>query len=337
MAALSDLSIGFKKEAAYGTPVTVDRWLEHLPGETLNYVNNHSQTRTLRVGSSGIDQGGRRRFPTKEGAGDFSVPLSTKGMGALWELLLGTSVSNLVSGSTYQQNHTLISGSLVPSATIQKAVVAADGTVQPYTFAGCVSSGFEVSITPEASTLRTSWDIRSLATATAYTSPSYVAGANLFDWIDAAPAAGGTLTMPTTTALATGLTALTNVKSFTLSYSRELSNARWLMGAAGLKARQTAGYGTLTWTLETEVTDTVFRDLHLAGTATPITVTLTSPDALTAGYATLQFTLPQCWVESELPKQGGGEVPTVTYSGMATFNGTDAPLTVTHRTADTAL
>ena len=334
MANIADVSVGFKKETVYGTPVTVDRWLEFLD-ESLDYKIEEKQAQTLRVGASAVDLGSRRSWPTKQGSGDFTVPLMSKGMGTLFELIMGTSVSTLVSGTTYQQNHTLGSG-LLPSATIQKGLVMADGTVAPFTFAGAVCSGFEISVTPDASTLKTSWDLRSLATATAYATPSYPTGV-MFDWSQAAPAYSGTLTMPTTTALATGTTAITNVRDFSVAVSHGLAADRFNMGGSGLKAKPVPGRRTITGSITVEYTDAVLRDAHLNSTANPLTLTLTSAETLSTGTSQFQITLPQTYITGQMPKVNGGNLITTQFSFAATFNGTDAPITASIRTADTAL
>lgn len=336
MANIQDVSVGFKKESVFGTPVTVDRWLE-FTDESLDYKWEPKQGGGLRVGS-GVALGSKRSHPTGQGSGDFTVPLTSKGMGTLLELALGTSGSTLVSGTTYQQNHTINTASLMPSATIQKGIVDAGGTVHPYTFAGCVCSGFEIAVPQnDIATLKTSWDIRSLATATAYTSPSYPSGGVQFDWGMAAPAYAGTLTMPTTTAIASGTTAVSNVRDFTLSVNNNLTTDRFNMGQSGLKAKQVQGVREISGSITVEYTDDVLRDAHLGKTSAPLTVTMTSTESLSSGYSTFQIVLPQVWITGVMPKVNGGNLVTTTFSFDATYNGTDNPLTCCVRTADNAL
>lgn len=335
MANIQDVSIGWKKESVFGTAVTVDRWLE-FDDESLDYNWAAKQGGSLRVGS-GVALGSRRSWPVGTGGGDFSLPLTSKGLGTLLELAMGTSASNLVSGTTYQQNHTLING-ILPSATIQKGIVDASGTVHPYTFAGCTCTGFEISVpNAEIATLKTSWDIRSLATATAYTAPSYPSGGVQFDWGMAAPAAGGTLTVPTTTVIASGATALTNVRDFTVAVDNAVAADRYNMGAAGLKAQQVPGVRAITGSITVEYTDDVLRDAHLSKTAMPLTLTMVSGESLSTGYSTLQVVLPQVWITGQMPKVNGGNLVTTTFTFDATGNGTNSPLYIVLRTSDSAL
>lgn len=336
MANIQDVSIGWKKESVFGTAVTVDRWLE-FDDESLDYNWEAKQGGSLRVGSGGVALGSRRSYPTGTGGGDFTLPLTSKGMGTLLELAMGTSASSVVSGSTYQQVHTLSSGNL-PSATIQKAIVDASGAVHPYTFAGCTCSGFEISV-PQAdiATLKTSWDIRSLATATAYATPTYPSGGVQFDWGMASPAAGGTLTVPTSTAIASGTTALTNVRDFSLSLATTLAADRYNMGQGGLKAQQAAGGRVPSGTITVEYTDDVLRDAHLGKTSMPLTLTMVSGESLSSGFSTFQIVLPQIWITGPLPKVNGGNLPTTTFAWEATKDATNAPLYIVLRTSDSAL
>jgi hypothetical protein len=185
--------------------------------------------------------------------------------------------------------------------------------------------------------MKTSWDIRSLVTATAYTSPTYPAGGVQFDWAMGAPAYGGTLTMPTATVLATGTTAITNVRDFTLTVANNLTTDRFNMGGGGLKAKQVQGIRAISGSITVEYTDDVLRDAHLTKTPAPLTLTMTSTESLSAGFSTFQITLPQVWVTGVMPKVNGGNLVTTTFNFEATSNGTDAALTVSVRTSDAAL
>ena len=335
MANVQDVSVGWKKETTFGTAVTVDRWLE-FDDESLDYGWEAKQGDSLRVGS-GVALGSRRSWPTGTGGGDITVPLTSKGMGTLLELAFGQGASTLVSGSTYQQNFTLVDG-LLPSATIQKGLVDAAGTVHPYTFAGCSCSGFEINI-PQAgiATLKTSWDLRSLSTATAYAAPSYPSGGVQFDWGMAAPAYAGTLTAPTTNALASGTTAIANVRDFNLKVDNKLATDRYNMGQAGLKAKQVPGRREISGSITVEYTDDVLRDAMLGKTAAPLTVTMTSAESLSTGFSTFQLVLPQIWVTGALPKVNGGNLITTSFAFTATDNGTVEPLYCCLRSSDTAL
>ena len=338
MALQTDLSVGFKKESTYGTKVTVDRFLEFLPDESLDYEWQVINSKGLKVSNTGVARSSRRVRTTSQGSGDVEFELVTKGMGTLFEALMGSGTSTLVSGSTYQQNFTLASA--LPSLTIQKGLVLADsgGTRNQYTFAGCVSTGFEINV-PNAdyATVKTSWDLRSFDTSTAYASPSYATTSG-YHWGIAAATVGGTVTAPTTTAIASGGTAVSNVRSFNLKVDHALSADRFNMGAAGLKAAPYAGVRVITGSIEMEHDSTTMHAALAADTELPITLTMTSTEALSTGFATFQVVLPACKLVKGLPKSNGGKVVTVSYEFEVLDNQVAAtPMYVVFRTSDSAL
>ena len=227
MANLQDCSVGLKAEGTYGTGVTVDRWHEFVD-ESFSIEPHRVQGMGMVV-SAPTAISSRRVTPTKDGKGDLTCELYSKGFGYLWTAALGSGTSTLVAVTTYQQN--FVHSSTPSSYTIQVGLVEAGGTVDPYTYLGCMVDSWEFNLSNAGlATLKTSWDIRDLATATAYTAPTYAASPTVYNYshgITSAMAVGGTITAPTTTALATGGTVVTNVRDFKLSYNKGLDDSRW--------------------------------------------------------------------------------------------------------------
>lgn len=338
MANLQDCSVGLKAESTYGTGVTVDRWHE-FDDESFILEPHRVQGSGAVVGAP-TDISGRRVTPTKDGKGDLSCELYSKGFGYLWSAALGAGVSTLVSGTTWQQNFT--HSSAPSSYTIQKGLVRADGTVDPYTFLGCMVSGWEFNLSNAGlAMLKTSWDIRDLATATSYTAPTYASAPTVFNYshgVTAAFAVGGTLTVPTTTALATGGTAVTNVRDFKLSYDKGLDDNRFTLGNAGLKSKPTAGKFKATGSFTAEYDSTTNRDAFLADTELSITLTLTTAVALSSGFEQFQIALPAVKLDKAVPVSNKGDLITVACDFTVLHNQVAAqPIYVVHRTSDSAL
>ncbi len=341
MAALSDASVGFGVESTFGTPVTVTRWYEFTDTD-LDVNKNVQQGKGLRVGSV-VDRSGRRVVTTADAGGSVTAELTTKGFGILWDAILGTTTSTLVSGTTYQQVFTPATGATLPLRTIQTGVPTDAGTIQPVTYTSATCESWEFSLDNDGiCTLKTAWDAKDWNTATAYTAPSYVAApVNLFHFgLSAASGMtiGGAVTVPTATALATGGTAVTNVRSFKLSGANTIAKDRFNLGGAGRKSRQVVGDRKITGELEVELTDAVVRDAFLAETDSAITLTLTSTESLSTGVAQFQIVIPVARFNGEIPKPNGDGLITL----KASFDVLDglvasAPLYVVHRTADTAI
>src|SRR5690242_4154169 len=115
MASPQDASVTFVNESTYNTPVTTTRALEFLD-ESVTYNKNIKQGQGLRVGGR-VARSARRVIPTSDAGGDISLECTSKGMGLLWQLCVGSGTSTVVSGSTYQQVFTL--ADTPPSATFQ--------------------------------------------------------------------------------------------------------------------------------------------------------------------------------------------------------------------------
>lgn len=335
MAGIQDSSVGIVNEVTYGTAVAVTRFLEFVE-ESFGWEKSTVQGAGLRVGGR-VPRTARRVVPKAMGTGGVTVEALSKGQGLLWEAALGTGTSTLVSTSLYQQNFTL--ADTLKSLTIQKGLVDASGTVQPYTFKGCVVSGVEFSVPQgEVATAKFDFDIRDLDTAVAYAAPSYPTGGTLFHFGQAAITIGGTVTAPTTTTLATGGTAATNVRDFTLSIDNGLSSERFNYGGGGRKAKPIPSLRAITGSITVELTDTVMRDAMLNETSVPIVLTLTGTETIGAGTSALQVVLSDCRIDGDLPVSNGTELVATTYNFTVLDNLTAAqPIYVCVRTADTAL
>lgn len=337
MAGTQDSSVGLKVESTFGTPVTVDRWVE-FTDESFAYEKVTKQGAGIRVGSR-VARSGRRVVTQTSGSGDLSVELCSKGLGTLLTACMGTGSSALVSGSTYQQLFTLSTAVAPPSYTVQKGVISSDGTVNPHTFNGGVVESFEISAgNGEIATLKSSWVFRDMLTATAYATPSYASSPSLFHFAQGAVTLGGTVTAPTSTALASGGTSVATVRDFSLSVDNKLTTDRYNYGGSGKMATPTYGLREVTGKMTLEYDANTIRDAYIADTALAATMTFTSSESLSSGSATFQIVLPEIKLNGEVPKANGTDLVTVDVEFDVLDNLTASqPLWLVVRTADTAL
>lgn len=334
MAGTQDCSIGFATESTFRTAATPTRWLEFLGDESLDYKKTVKQGQGLRVGSR-VARSGRRVVTSIGGGGDVTVEASSKGMGLLWQWLMGTGSSALVSGTTYQQLFTL--GDTPASLTIQKGIVEAGGTVDPITFLGCMASGFELEFgNADIVTVKASVDAADVTTATAYAAPSYPTSPNLFQFSNGSISTG-TLTAPTATALASAATPVGNVRGGSISVDHSLRDDRYNLGGAGKKSKQLHGLSAITGKLDVEYDSTTFRDAVLNETPMSLVLTWTA-GALSTGVETLQVVVPEIKFDGELPKMNGPDLitPSMSFTGLDNLTAAQ-PIWVVTRTADTAL
>lgn len=335
MADITSVSVGYGVESAFGTPATPTRWPEFTE-ESLDYTPITVQGEGMRVGSR-VSRSARHVIAGYDGGGGVTHEAFSKGLGIPLRAAFGTAVSTLVAGSTYQQNYTL--GTAPSPLTIQKGVVQADGTVLPHTFAGAMCRSLEMSVgVSDIVKLAFDWDIRSMATATAYTAPTYVTGGSLFHFMQGAIVIGGTVTAPTTTALASGGTSVGNITGFTFNLDNGMGDARRAFGGAGLKtAAAVRGMATMTGTVTAELTDTVLRDAVLANTDLAMVLTFTSTEALSTGVASMSLWLPDVRFSGPMP-QATGELVSLSLNYKAFDDLTaSTPVTLSIRTADSAI
>lgn len=335
-----DSSIGFKKESVYGTAVTVDRFLEYT-SESLDFERTFYQGQGLRPGSR-LARSGRRVMTKDGGSGDIELEVPSRGLGTFLEALFGTAGSALVSGALYQQLFTLTKSDYLPSLTIQEGVPRLGAeTVDAYTYKGCVNKSFEISMAnADVLKLKSSWHLREVDTSIAYATPSYPASQELFSFVGASLVIGGSVVVPTTTALATGGTAAGNIRDFSISVDQKLDDNGWNMGTQGKRSRRGAvGIAEVKGKLTAEYDSTTLRDAVANQTPLALRADFQANTDITAGNKpTVQIVLPDIRFESELPKVSGPDVTTQSLDFTA-FDGLVAAhaMYLAVRTADTAL
>jgi hypothetical protein len=340
MAGSLDHQVGTVAETTYGTPVTVTRFHEILPDSTHSWDPRPVQGEGLRTGAQ-FARLGRRAAGTGRGAGELKVEATSKGQGTLLEWAMGNGTSTLVSGTTYQQLFTTAppTSGLFPSRTIQYGVVEADasGTPDPYTYSGCMCTGWELSVEDGGLVqLSFSWDAYARATATALAAASYPTGLAVpFHFAQGALVIGGTLTAPTTTVLgsiAAGTTTA-NVRSLSLSVDNGMDVDRWVLGG---RNQPRSGVREATLSLTTEYTGSTWRDYLVAQGAVPFLATFTSTESLSTGTAVLQI----CGtgvVNAGADANPSTETPTEEIELQLLTPSSGYPLYAALRTADTAL
>ncbi len=250
--------------------------------------------------------------------------------------------SQLCSGSAYQQNTTLTTTDPIKAYTIQKGVpTIGGGTTQAVTFPGSVCTSLEISAaTGDIVKIKTGWKAREVRTDIAYAAPSYPTTPELFTFVDGAITIGGTLTQPTTTALATGGTVVANITDFSLSIDNKLDDGGFTFGGAGKRTRkQVVSLADVKGKLTAEYTDNTLRDAYLNQTGLAIVMTFQSTVQISAGvYPTLQIVISLAKLEGDIPNASGGKpiMQSIDYTVLDPATGVQ-PLTIVYRTSDTTV
>ena len=322
-----DCSVGLGIESVYGTAVARTRWFEFLD-ESFNYVKNVKQGVGLRVGSR-VARSGSRVVASAEGSGDLTIEAVTKGLGLLWQLGLGSGTSTLVSAGRYQQVFTL--GDVMPSATIQKGIPRADGTVDAYTFTGCMVESLTIDC-PNADNVKvkTSWNAKDMTTGAAYTAPSYATGPSVFTFAHGAVYSGA-LTAPTATALGSAATPVASIRSGSITIKHNLKTDRYNCGGGGRKEKPFAGIREISGSLVAEYADAAFRDAIVNDTS------MTLVKTFTAGADVLQIVIPDVRFDGDIVKASTDlAIQDIKWTGLDGLTAAQ-PIWIVCRTADTAL
>lgn len=335
MANLPDSQIGIKRETTYNTPVTVDRFYPYLSGTAGDWNTRQRQGQSIFVSTKRGWRGDRRVLPIGQGVITVKTELCSKQGGVLLDLCHGVSVVTAIAGGTQQNYTTSVTGTVLPSATIQLGKLRNDGTVDVETYSGCTAVSFELECPEDGIlTISVTFDARAFTTATALATAAYTAGAYLFDASQGSVTLGGAFTAPTTTVLGTATTAFGNFRSWKLAVDQSADLSRWVVGS---RNQPTVGMLTPTFSGDAEYNDTVLRTAYLAGTGIPVVLTHTTPEVVAPGFSQFSLAIPQLFLSAPILPPMGPDTTVVSVTGDVTFDGTRELFYTSVRTADTAL
>lgn len=315
--------LGMKSESVWGTPVTVDRFLDMISESIETEVETLGETF---LGQQNLTVGAARTIQ-KGASGDLELPFMTKGMGVLLKHMLGAAASAQV-GATGEYKHTFTqdaAGHRGLGLTVQIGRPMVGGTVQPFTFAGGKVTGWEISLEANgALTVTPSFAFASVATATALASPSYASGRVQFVAGNATLSWGG---------------ADICVNQFTITSDRDVDLERYCTSSTVRKEPLLTGQIGYQVEAEGEFTSLDQYNDFVAGTVKALVITIegdTIPDE-TNPYK-LVITIPAArLVDGASPTVEGPEIVPQPLTFEALSNGSDEIITIDYHTDDTAL
>jgi len=336
-----DSSIGLKKETSFAEAAVPDHFFEFI-SEDFSWNPTFNQSTAQRYGRR-VDAGDRRVLVKSEANGSLEVDMLAKGLGALFEAALGSASSAVASAPAYQQLIVPSSGNdFLPSYTIQKGIPMLGGGINPQTFKGCVCSGFELTVGNSGiPSLKFNWLGQDVDTSTAFQVPSYIASNQELSFVNGAIVLGGTLTVPTATALGSSTgTPAADIRDINFTWDNGLDGGGFNIGGKGKRTRPPAlglrsGKGTLT----AEYDNNTLRDAFLNQTDLALVLTFQAAQPIiTTYYPTVQIVIPNIRLEGELPKANGGDVVTQSVGYTLLDNRTATqPLYVAIVTTETAI
>lgn len=235
-------------------------------------------------------------------------------------------LTSVTAAFTYNDIGRPVSGTGIPASTTILSVESA------------------TSVTMSANATATATGV-SVTIGLAYATPSYptASGTEPFHYGQLRGTLGGTLTAPTTTALASvaSSTALATLRAYTLNVENEIADDRW--NGALQRNQPTIGTRGITLSIDTEYDSTTGARLREAQLTQadigPIVLTHTGVSLASGFNAVLQIVIPSAKIDSgaiPMPSDDKPIVTSVKYSVLDNLTAS-SPLYVVVRTADTAL
>lgn len=336
--ALDDF-VAMGDESTYGTAVTPTRAYPFVSGTEAEWLPQWRQGAGVFGGAGRTTMRGSRAFlASGRGVVTLKAELESRTGGVLARAAFGVGAASAITGGSVQVFHTQIPDLVLPSSTIQLRKIANNGTARVETFRGCTA--LKVTIEQPFNgipTIEVEFDALGYTTATTAVVPSYSTTSSLYDAMFAAVGYGGTLTVPTATTLASGLTVVTNWRSWKLELEQNGNDDGWVL-AGGTRSQPKVGAPTMKLTGEVEFNDQVLPDAYVAGTRSPWYCTWTLPEVVGAGFAQAQLVLPQIALTKGIPQVKPGEAPrTYPVEADVKHDGVNRDVYLVYRTADTAL
>lgn len=311
-------------ETTYGTFVTPTRGLE-FNSEGLVFNREKILSAGIRRGSY-VQRARRWVVNKKGGGGPATFELATKGFGLPLKHAMGAVVITTPGGATNARLHTHTLADLDDlSLTIQKGVPDVGGTTRPFTFLGCVCTGFEISCDVDGLLIFTpTFDAQDMVTSQALASSTFPSGDALTGYQQV-------------TIAVDSVDASVTAASFSVQHS--MKTDRYFLGSA-LKKRPIRNgnselSGSCTFEFESMAQANYFLDAA-PGAEIPVAM-LAAGDEIEPGQD-FEFGVvaAKAVFDGEVPVVAGPDVITLTAPFTVVDDDSAEPLVVTYQTTDTA-
>ena len=310
-----DTSVGLAPETTYGTFVAPTHFVEPT-SETLDL--------NLTVVNGTGMRPGRRTTTTRQRAvekrsvsGDIEVEADYDELGILLAAAFGSVTSKPIATSSHTYQHVFTPfADYLPSYSVQKGIPPlGGGAAIPWSFTGMQANQFEFSAktgaVPTCKVTFVGKDAKSVENgAPTFTTPTYPSTSELLSFTGGSIVVGGTVTAPTSTALATGGTAVATVTDCDIKLDNALDSAGYTLGGGGTRTRPGAALlAKPTGTLTAEFRDTTFWSQYLGQNQLTLVLDFKG-SATTDSTRELQIYIPAIALDGDTPKAKAGSIVT---------------------------
>lgn len=322
-----DAQLGVGTESTYGTRVAPTTFLP-FESESLALTQEYIANQPLMAGVM-VQPSGYHVSSTRSVEGSVEMLLHDRGMGKLFNLLTGDTVSvTTPGGATNARRQTFNVGLTSPvgkGVTFQVGRPDVTGTVRPFDYTGCKVTEATISIEAgEAATLALNIDGRDEVTNQSLGTPTYSAAAKPYGFKNWSLTIGGNNAV--------------NVRSLTITVPLNMATDRYHLGNSGVKDEpllnaQSEISVSATLEFASLADHTRFRDESI------VALVARARNALIEStyYYETEITVPAAKQISSAPVVAGPDIITSEVEFRALWNGTDAPLKIQNTNTDTAL
>ena len=322
-----DAQLGVGNETTYGTRVAPATFLP-FESESLALTQEYIANQPLMSGVM-VQPSGYHVSSTRSVEGSVEMLLHDRGMGKLFNLLTGSTVTAVTpGGATNARTQTFPIGLTSPvgkSVSFQVGRPDVTGTVRPFDYIGCKVTEATIAIEAgEAATLSLSIDGRDEKTDQTLGTPTYSAAAKPYGFKNWGLTIGGN--------------AAVNVRSLTITVPLGMATDRYHLGNSGVKDEP-----LLNAQSEIAITATLefasLADHNRFRNESVVALVATAQNELIEGahYYSTVITVPAAKQVSSSPVVAGPDLVTSDVEFRALWNGTDAPMTIVNKNTDTAL
>ena len=260
-------------------------------------------------------------------SGSIECDILNKGQGLLLQHVLGTTSGPTQNGSTTAYKSTFSTDDTGPtgSYTIQMSRVDNTGTLRPFTYEGCVATGFNIAQELGSNlSMSIDFDAENEQTSTGEGTPAYPSSADPFNYTQAVIAIDGS--------------AATNFTSFSLDGDLAMDTARrFLNGSATKSQPKRSGVPSYTGTITAEFASLTDYNKFVNGTEFSINASWNGAEIASPYNFECVISIPVAKFTGSTPVASLDSLTTVDLPFTVLDNGSSAPITMTYTSTDTSL
>ena len=311
-------------ESTYGTAVAPTRAYEGKSdtfSREVEFIQSQGFRRDLQTIRSDRDD-----TISLGATGSLELDVMDKGLGLLLQNALGTaSIAQQGATAAYLQTHATSDSLPTGSYTIQASRVDNSGTMRTFTYEGSQITGWNVTQDLSAATVMTfEFDSENEQTSTGEATPAYVSSTDPYVFTEAA--------------IEIDDSAITSFTSFSLDADLGAkTDRRFIQGSATKGQPKRGSVPSYTGSISGEFADLTQYAAFVAGTTFKLEFICTKGTAIAgAYYPFFHVTMPACKWTGSTPVASLDDLSQIELPFICMDNGTDAAVTITYQSTDTA-